>query len=65
MNFSVNCSKGTMFMQSIDDSSMIKTGKKMFQLLDERVEQVGEQIVVQGITNNHTSYVIQVINTSS
>ncbi|RVW23767.1 hypothetical protein CK203_097587 [Vitis vinifera] len=34
VNFLVNCSKGTMFMQSIDASSMIKTEKKMFELLD-------------------------------
>ncbi|RVW26820.1 hypothetical protein CK203_116641 [Vitis vinifera] len=41
VNFLVNCSKGTMFMQSIDASSMIKTGEKMFELLDKWVEQVG------------------------
>ncbi|RVW19250.1 hypothetical protein CK203_095877 [Vitis vinifera] len=34
VNFLVNYSKGTMFMQSIDASSMIKTGEKMFELLD-------------------------------
>ena len=38
VNFLVNCSKGTMFMQSIDASSMIKMGKKMFELLDKCVE---------------------------
>ncbi|RVX12554.1 hypothetical protein CK203_011557 [Vitis vinifera] len=45
VNFLVNCSKGTMFMQSIDASSMIKTGEKMFELLDKWVEQVGEKNV--------------------
>ena len=34
VNFLVNCSKGTMFMESINVSSMIKTGEKMFELLD-------------------------------
>ena len=38
VNFLVNYSKGTMFMQSIDASSMIKMGKKMFELLDKCVE---------------------------
>ena len=38
VNFLVNCSKGTMFMESIDASSMIKTGEKMFELLDKWVE---------------------------
>ena len=33
-NFLVNCSKGIMFMQSIDASLMIKTGRRMFELLD-------------------------------
>ncbi|RVW36765.1 hypothetical protein CK203_101561 [Vitis vinifera] len=57
VNFLVNCSKGTMFMQSIDASSMIKTGEKMFELLDKWVEQVGEENVIQVITDNHSSYI--------
>ncbi|KAJ9682088.1 hypothetical protein PVL29_018125 [Vitis rotundifolia] len=58
VNFLVNCSKGTMFMQSIDASSMIKTGEKMFELLDKWVEQVSEENVIQVITDNHSSYVM-------
>ena len=57
VNFLVNCSKGTMFMQSIDASSMIKTGEKMFELLDKWVEQVSKENVIQVITDNHSSYV--------
>ncbi|KAJ9691383.1 hypothetical protein PVL29_013537 [Vitis rotundifolia] len=53
VNVLINCSKGTMFMQSIDASLMIKTIKKMFELLDKWVEQVGEENVIQVITNNH------------
>ena len=56
VNFLVNFSKRTMFMQSIDASSMIKTGEKMFELLDKWIEQVGEENVV--ITDNHSSYVM-------
>ncbi|RVW84749.1 hypothetical protein CK203_046690 [Vitis vinifera] len=51
--------EGTMFMQSIDASSMIKMGKKMFELLDKWVEQVGEENVIQVITDNHLSYVME------
>ena len=40
VNFLVNCSKGTMLMQSIDVFSMIKMREKMFELLDKWVEQV-------------------------
>ena len=58
VNFLVNCSKGTMFMQSIDASLMIKTGEKMFELLDRWVEQVGEENVIQVIIDNHSSYVM-------
>ena len=58
VNFLVSCSKGTMFMQSINASSMIKTGEKMFELLDKWVEQVGEDNVIQVITDNHLSYVM-------
>ena len=47
-----------MFMQSIDVSSMIKTGEKMFELLDKCVEQVGEENVIQVIRDNHSSYVM-------
>ena len=45
-------------MQSIDASSMIKTGEKMFELLDKWAEQVGEENVIQVITDNHSSYVM-------
>ncbi|RVW91563.1 hypothetical protein CK203_046156 [Vitis vinifera] len=47
-----------MFMQSVDASSMIKTGEKMFELLDKWVEQVSEENVIQVITDNHSSYVM-------
>ena len=47
-----------MLMQSINTSSMIKMREKMFELLDKQVEQVGEENVIQVITDNHSSYVI-------
>ena len=45
-----------MFMESINASSMIKTGDQMFELLDKWVDQVGEENVVQVITDSHSSY---------
>ena len=56
VNFLVNCSKRTMFMESINASSMIKTGEKMFELLDKWVDQVGEENVVKVIRDSHSSY---------
>ncbi|KAL4638941.1 hypothetical protein ACB092_03G182200 [Castanea dentata] len=47
INFLVNCSKGSMFIESIDASSYMKTGERMFQTLDSMVEKIGEDKVVQ------------------
>ena len=58
MNFLVNYSKRTMFMQSIEAFSMIKTREKIFELLEKWVEQVGEENVIQVITYNHSSYMM-------
>ena len=52
----MNCSKGIMIMESINASSMIKTGDKMFELLDKWVDRVGEENVVQVIIDSHSSY---------
>ncbi|RVW82368.1 hypothetical protein CK203_045113 [Vitis vinifera] len=48
----------TIFMQSIDASSMIKTREKMFELLNKWIEQVGEKNVIQVMTDNYSSYVM-------
>ena len=55
INFLMNCSKGSMFIESIDVSSYMKTGERMFQLLDSMVEKIGEDKV---ITDNDLSYVM-------
>ena len=52
-------------MESINASSMIKTGEKMFELLDKWVDQVVEENVVQVILDSHSSYKMTVINTTS
>ena len=57
VNFFVNSSRWTMFMKSINASSMVKTGEKLFALLDSWVEEVGEVNVVQVITDNASNYV--------
>ena len=44
-------------MKSIDASSMVKTGEKLYELLDSWVEEVGESNVVQVITDNASNYV--------
>jgi hypothetical protein len=58
INFLVNCPTGTIFVESIDASSYIKTGEKMFELLDSMITTIGEENVVQVISDNHSSYVL-------
>ncbi|XP_020979180.1 uncharacterized protein LOC110271879 [Arachis ipaensis] len=58
INFLVNSPAGTMFLKSIDASDYVKTGEKMFELLDGIVEEIGEQNVVQVVTDNGSNYVL-------
>ncbi|XP_061376093.1 uncharacterized protein LOC133318146 [Gastrolobium bilobum] len=46
INFLVNCPSGTMFMKSVDASSYVKTGEKIFELLNTFVEEIGEKNVI-------------------
>lgn len=58
INFLVNSPKGTMFIESIDASSYVKDGKKMFELLDNFVDQIGEANVVQVVTDSASANVM-------
>ncbi|KAH7681554.1 Ribonuclease H-like protein [Dioscorea alata] len=58
MNFLINCPIGTMFMESVDASSFMKSEEKTFELLDRFVDHIGEQNVVQVITDNRSNYVL-------
>ena len=57
INFLVNSPIGTWFLKSIDASDSIKNGELMFTYLDEVVEEIGEENVVQVITDNASNYV--------
>ncbi|RVW82349.1 hypothetical protein CK203_045084 [Vitis vinifera] len=57
INFLVNSPASTWFMKSIDASDTIKNGELMFKYLDEVVEEIGEENVVQVITDNASNYV--------
>ncbi|MCL7043806.1 hypothetical protein MKW94_016597 [Papaver nudicaule] len=58
INFLVDCPKGTVFLKSVDASDMVKTGENLFSLLKEIVEIVGEQHVVQMVTDNASNYAL-------
>ncbi|KAK1293238.1 hypothetical protein QJS10_CPB17g00880 [Acorus calamus] len=54
--FLVSCPRGTCFWSSVDASEIIEDAPKLFQLLDNVVEEVGEENVVQVITHDTASY---------
>ncbi|XP_022631719.1 uncharacterized protein LOC106776767 [Vigna radiata var. radiata] len=55
-NFLVNSPRGTVFLYSLDTSDISKTADKVFKMLDDVVEFVGEENVVQVVTNNAANF---------
>ena len=49
-NLIVNSPSGTVFLKSLDTSDVIKDAQKLFELLDSLVEEIGEENVVQMVT---------------
>ncbi|KAG4967812.1 hypothetical protein JHK87_033463 [Glycine soja] len=58
INFLINSQVGTMFLKSVDGFDFVKTGEKIFELLDVIVEEVGEENFVQVVTDNGSNYVL-------
>ena len=58
INFLVSCPQGTMFLKSVDPSDKVKDAILLFELLDNVIQEVGEQHVVQVITDNASNYVL-------
>lgn len=58
INFLVNSSVGTMFVDSVDASEYAKTEEKLYELLNSFVDELGERNVVQLITDNGSNYVL-------
>ncbi|XP_058779667.1 uncharacterized protein LOC131653516 [Vicia villosa] len=57
INFLVYCPKGTIFIKSVDASGASKTADTLFKLVKEVVLYVGQENVVQIVTDNVASYV--------
>ncbi|MQL95235.1 hypothetical protein Taro_027897 [Colocasia esculenta] len=47
---------GTVFMKSVDASGQIKNAEYLLRLMDEMVEEIGEENVVQVVTDNEARY---------
>lgn len=56
VHFLVNNQHGTIFLKTIDASDCVKDAQKLFELLAEVVEEIGQDIVVQVIPDNTSSY---------
>jgi len=55
-NFLVNSPKGTTFLYSLDTLDISKTTDKVFKMLDDVVEYVGEENVIQVVTDNAANF---------
>ncbi|KAF1868263.1 hypothetical protein Lal_00018783 [Lupinus albus] len=56
LNFLVQSPKGTIFLRSIDASHIAKTDGRIFKMIDEVVEEIGEDNVVQVVTDIASNY---------
>jgi hypothetical protein len=52
----VNSPKGTVFLKYVDASNICKTTDKIFEMIDAFVEEVGEDNVIQIVTDNAVNY---------
>ena len=57
INFMVNSPRGSVFVKSMDVSDVYKDAQFLFGILDKMVDDVGEENVVQVITDNASAYV--------
>jgi len=55
-NFLVNSPKGTVFLYSLDTFDISKTAEKIFKMLDDAVEFVGEENILQIVTDNVANF---------
>ncbi|CAM8990581.1 unnamed protein product [Rhodiola kirilowii] len=57
IHFLVHSPKGPVFLESIDVSDKTKDAQQIFSLLDSMVERVGEENVIQVVSDNASNYV--------
>ena len=56
INFLVNSPQGTWFLKSVDALASIKNGDLLYGYLDDLIQQIGEENVVQVISDNASNY---------
>ena len=56
INFLVNSPEGTYFLESVDASSEVHDANMLANLLEERIQKIGQDKVVQVVTDNGANY---------
>ncbi|GFZ10855.1 ATP/GTP-binding protein family [Actinidia rufa] len=56
-NFLVNSPRSSVFLKSIETSSIIKNTENLYELLDDLVKEIGEEHVVQVVIDSASAYV--------
>ena len=56
INFMVYCDRSMIYLSSVDTTNLPKTADYIFSLMDKIVKDVGEENIVQVVTNNETSF---------
>ena len=56
INFMVYCDRSMIYLSSVDTTNIPKTTYYIFSLMDKIVEEVGEENVVQVVTDNEASF---------
>eukprot|EP00253_Pinus_taeda_P002252 PITA_02252 len=57
-NFLVSCPTGTMFLKLVDASDKVKIAQLICEMMEEVVQEVGEEHVVQIVTDNAANYMV-------
>ena len=56
INFMVYCDRSKIYLASVDTTNITKTADYIFSLMDKIVEEVGEENIVQVVTNNEAIF---------
>ena len=56
INFMIYCDRSMIYHSSVDTTNILKTANYIFSLMDKVVKGVGEENVVQVVTDNKTSF---------
>jgi hypothetical protein len=56
INFPISCLEVTMFLKSMDALNKVKSAQLICEMMEEIIQEVGEENIVQIVPNNATNY---------